>query len=213
MYITNTHVQQHPSNDPFNLLLNYFFLCRNIKIESYELNGLQKTIETHIGRQAICRTGNSCLGNKNKTHVFLIKIFLTIDFIYYYAVVLPQYKDCFGYKWLNESNRNKEYSQREYISDHNHPTGWYRFGGGAGIKMPTSCVPAPRCGTSATGWMNGTHPTVAQGKVTRKVCYNWENNCCLRSNNIEVVNCGQYYVYELSPPPGTGHLRYCGSDN
>ena len=79
--------------------------------------------------------------------------------------------------------------------------------------MPTSCVPAPRCGTSATGWMNGIHPTVAQGKVTRKVCYNWENNCCWRSNNIEVVNCGQYYVYELSPHPSTGHLRYCGSDN
>ena len=46
---------------------------------------------------------------------------------------------------------------------------WYRFGGGVGIKMPTSCVPDWRCRTHATGWMNGTHPTVADGKVTRNV--------------------------------------------
>jgi hypothetical protein len=60
--------------------------------------------------------------------------------------------------------------------------------------------------------MNGAHPTVADGKVTRKVCFNWSGNCCHGSNDIEVVNCGQYYVYELSKIiPGT--VRYCGSDH
>ena len=78
--------------------------------------------------------------------------------------------------------------------------------------MPTSCVPKNRCGTHATGWMNGAHPSVCQGKVTRRVCYNWNGNCCNWSNNIEVVNCGKYYVYKLSKPPAC-HLRYCGSDN
>ena len=92
-------------------------------------------------------------------------------------------------------------------------TGWYRFGGGAGIKMPTSCVPERRCGTHATGWMNGAHPTVADGMVTRKVCYHWYSNCCSWSNGIEVVNCGLYYVYKLSRPPWGCDLRYCGSDN
>ena len=77
--------------------------------------------------------------------------------------------------------------------------------------MPTSCVPKNRCGTRAPGWMNGVHPTVAEGKVTRKVCYSW-NNCCQASNNIEVVNCGLFYVYKLSRRPGC-NLRYCGSDN
>ena len=79
--------------------------------------------------------------------------------------------------------------------------------------MATSCVPWGRCGTRVTGWMNGAHPTVADGKVTRKVCYNYLNgDCCDESNNIKVVNCGQYYVYKLS---GTPHctLRYCGSDD
>jgi hypothetical protein len=79
--------------------------------------------------------------------------------------------------------------------------------------MPTSCVPDWRCGTHATGWLNGTHPTVADGKVTRKVCYSYSGNCCYWSNNIEVVNCGQYYVYKLSTTPHSCYLRYCGSDN
>ncbi len=61
--------------------------------------------------------------------------------------------------------------------------------------------------------MNGTHPTVSQGKVTREVCYTYSDDCCALSNNIEVVNCGQYYVYKLSQPPYGCYVRYCGSDN
>ena len=125
---------------------------------------------------------------------------------------LPQYKECSGYTWLNESNRNQNYSGSNVKCDDSLSPGWYRFGGGAGIKMPTSCTPENRCGTHATGWINGTHPTIAQCKVTRKVCYSWSSNCCLWSNNIEVVNCGLYYVYKLSVPPSC-RLRYCGSDN
>ena len=48
-YIIKIHVRPRPANDPFNLLLNYFFLCRNKKIECYDLNGLKKATETHIG--------------------------------------------------------------------------------------------------------------------------------------------------------------------
>jgi Notch-like protein len=78
--------------------------------------------------------------------------------------------------------------------------------------MTSSCVPYGRCGTHSAGWMVGTHPTVADGKVITKVCYTWYSECCEYSNKIEVVNCGQYYVYKLSPPPQCD-LRYCGSDN
>ena len=124
----------------------------------------------------------------------------------------PHHKECVGYKWLRESKRNKKYSSSIGNCDRG-LSGWYRFGGGAGIKMPTSCVPKNRCGTRATGWMNGAHPTVSDGKVTRKVCYNWDGNCCNWSNNIEVVNCGRYYVYKLSRPSAGCNLRYCGSDN
>ena len=128
-------------------------------------------------------------------------------------LVLPEHESCSGYTWLNENSRNKNSG-----GGSNCDSGlsrWYRFGGGAGIKMATSCVPSHRCGTHAPGWMNGAHPTVYDGKVTRTVCYHYNSNCCQWSNNIEVVNCGQYYVYKLisTSPQHSCHLAYCGSDN
>ena len=144
------------------------------------------------------------------SHKNAVCIFLMSCPIYQINLVLSQHKECSEYTWLRESNRNQKYSGSDRKCDSS-LSGWYRFGGGAGIKILTSCVSKRRCGTYATGWMNGAHPTVAQSKVTRKVCYNWNNNCCQGSNNIEIVNCGQYYVYKLSPPP-LCDLRYCGSD-
>ena len=131
-----------------------------------------------------------------------------------YFIVLPKLQECFGYKWLNESSRNQKYTVKLYHCDKSLSLGWYRFGGDAGTKMLTSCVPIWRCGTAAPGWMNGAHPTVADGKVTRTLCYHWDTGCChsVWSSVIEVVNCGQYYVYKLGPAPHCA-LRYCGSDN
>ena len=126
-------------------------------------------------------------------------------------LALPQHEGCSGYAWLNDSNRNKEYTAYTGYCD-NGLRGWHRFGGGAGIKMATSCVDVRRCGTAQTGWMSGALPIVADGEVTRKVCYHWSGKCCRSFNNIQVVNCGQYYVYKLSGTP-TCNMRYCGSDN
>ena len=77
--------------------------------------------------------------------------------------------------------------------------------------MPTACVPINRCNTRATGWLNANHPTVADGQVTRQVCFHWNSNCCYWSTNIQVRNCGEYFVYLLSGTPGCS-LRYCGTD-
>ena len=89
--------------------------------------------------------------------------------------------------------------------------GWYRFTGAAGDRMPTYCVPKNRCGTHAPGWLNGSHPSVADGVVTRRVCYHWSNKCCLWKNNIKVKNCGAFFVYELQKTP-VCYLRYCGNN-
>ena len=75
--------------------------------------------------------------------------------------------------------------------------------------MPDTCVPKQRCGTHAPGWLSGGHPTVAEGAVKRKVCFHWSSGCCQFSSNIQVRNCGAFYVYKLSPPPACS-LRYCG---
>ena len=129
-----------------------------------------------------------------------------------HAVALPQHEECFNYIWLKESSRNQRYTSGGNGCDSS-LSGWYRFGGAAGIKIATTCVPKGRCGTDASGWMNGAHPTVAEGKVTREVCYTYYS-CCDWPNNIEVVNCGEYYVYKLiGNSANPCHLRYCGSDN
>ena len=49
--------------------------------------------------------------------------------------------------------------------------------------MATSCTPYWRCNADATGCMTSAHPTVAEGVVTRTVCFRWDY-CCYWSTNI-----------------------------
>ena len=87
---------------------------------------------------------------------------------------------------------------------------WYRFSGAAGNQMAETCVDFYRCGTSAPGWVNGSHPTVNEGAVQRRVCFGGHGNCCHFSTYIRVRNCGGFYVYQLKPLTYC-NLRYCGN--
>ena len=91
------------------------------------------------------------------------------------------------------------------------PEGWYRFVGAAGTKMPTTHVPAYRCGTGLPGWLDGAHPTVEDGEVFRKVCFTRHSDSCRYTKNIFVKNCGSYFIYRLIKPPDCD-LRYCSAD-
>lgn len=88
--------------------------------------------------------------------------------------------------------------------------GWYRFREAAGNMMPTSCVPMNKCGTHATGWLQGRHPSPWEGAIQATVCFDWTFECCMWSSKIRVRNCGSFYVYELGPTP-LCNLRYCGN--
>lgn len=101
-------------------------------------------------------------------------------------------------------------SSKQLKCDINLITGWYRFHGQAGQQMPTSCVQINHCGANAPGWINGTHPSVADGASAVQVCFNWGHNCCRWSTYIRVRNCSGFYVYELKKTPGC-RLRYCGN--
>ena len=119
-----------------------------------------------------------------------------------------------GYKILNSIDRRVGYTGQSPLrcdQPERGPftEGWYRFTGAAGERMPTKCPAKNRCGTHAPGWLQGGHPTVAQGIVSRKVCYHWSSSCCNWSNDIKVKNCGAFYVYELKRTPVCS-LRYCG---
>ena len=119
--------------------------------------------------------------------------------------------ECITYTSLTSGDRKTTYTTSSPQCDRN-LKGWYRFQGAAGTRMPTSCPPKNRCSTQATGWLNGGHPTVADGRVTRQVCFHWNSNCCIWSDNIQVRNCGHFYVYYLSPPSAGCFLRYCSTD-
>lgn len=67
-----------------------------------------------------------------------------------------------------------------------------------------------RCGAKAPGWLKDGHPKVAEGVATRTVCYHWEDDCCYYKNDIQVKNCGRYFVYKFEMPPAY-NLRYCGN--
>ena len=121
--------------------------------------------------------------------------------------------ECLNYQAITTQNgRKNTYVSTSAICDNN-LFGWHRFEAATGTKMPTSCVPSNRCNTHATGWLNGDHPTVAEGLVTRQVCFSYYD-CCSWSINIQVRNCGDFYIYNFmgTPPEHPCHLRYCSTD-
>ena len=125
--------------------------------------------------------------------------------IYFFSI-----SECQNYASLNNADRKITYPIYHHYCDRGMGPGWFRFEGSAGTRLPTSCPPKNRCGTQATAWLNGGHPTVMDGQVSRQVCFSWDN-CCYWSANIKVRNCGSYYVYYISGTP-VCNLRYCGTN-
>ena len=77
--------------------------------------------------------------------------------------------------------------------------------------MPTTRVPAYRCGTDWSGWLDGAHPTVEDSEVGRKVCFSDRFTGCQYSKSITLKNCGSYFIYELLKQLDC-NSRYCSAD-
>ena len=54
--------------------------------------------------------------------------------------------------------------------------------------MPTSCVQQFHCGTHAPIWLNGVHPSIADGEVVRTACVN------IPSYNPLEVNISTFFI-------------------
>ena len=118
---------------------------------------------------------------------------------------------CTNYTVLSEEDRAQGNAHPPHNrNDSGLVTGWYRFQGAAGDRIPDKCVLNYRCGTKHPGWLNGIHPTITEGVVTRTVCYSYDRDCCKVSTIIKVKNCSSYYVYELPRTPYQ-YSRYCGN--
>ena len=119
------------------------------------------------------------------------------------------------YKELNLSTRKSTHGYGEVCDQVSHKDtstdwqgeGWYRITGEAGTKLADSRVDPYRCGTSATGWLTGGHPTVAQGEVARTVKFEWTDGKEWKAY-IKVINCNSHFLYYLVETPGC-HIGYC----
>ena len=82
---------------------------------------------------------------------------------------------------------------------------WYRFTMPAGTRIPESSPGHLHCGSWATGWLSGVHPTTpGASNNNAKFCFaNTNDNDCNRSTQGKVTNCGSYFVYYLE------NAKYC----
>ena len=94
---------------------------------------------------------------------------------------------------------------------------WYRFVEPAGTQLADSIVPHSHCGTSATGWLNGTHPTNLGENVIRNVCFSYvdspslEINYCWKNIDVEIRKCEGFFLYKFKEVPGSQcNSKYCG---
>ncbi|XP_068720461.1 oncoprotein-induced transcript 3 protein-like [Montipora capricornis] len=118
---------------------------------------------------------------------------------------------CSGYILLDKFDRADSYNVTPSIPSYDDTlaNGWYKFGGFAGNQISQVCRPASYCNTLSPGWLNGSHPLVADGPVQRKVCFSDGKDCCGFDVNITVLNCNGFYVYYLTPT--SKNYRYCGN--
>ncbi|XP_036420918.1 uncharacterized protein LOC118804533 [Colossoma macropomum] len=124
------------------------------------------------------------------------------------ALTKPSYDPCYNYNVLDDPGRatnqtRKSWSWWWWCDTNMNWKGWYRLlYQGNNIRMPESCVSQGMCGTDVPLWLNGSHPRLEDGVVTRKVCGSWNNDCCyFKSYPIQVKACpGNYYVYEFVSP-------------
>ena len=109
---------------------------------------------------------------------------------------------------IDDPTRLFSHAKTKSRCDSSLKTKWYRFIGNGGTSLPKTCPATKHCDANAPGWLKGTHPRVAQGVVSRKVCFHYSGDCCYWSRYIKVLNCSGYYVYELKKVSHC-YMRYC----
>ena len=81
--------------------------------------------------------------------------------------------------------------------------------GAAGTRIPENSPGEFACNTYMGGWMSEVHPTIPGQRAVVTICFHYGWFECNVSVNVTVINCGDYYVYDL--PDVSEPQRYCGS--
>ena len=146
--------------------------------------------------------------------VVYVYLFWNFDLLslFFFAGIFLVIPECSQYKFLTGSDRHRNYyNVVGKKCDNDLTDDWYRFYGLAGSVMASSCIPTYRCNTDLPGWMEGSLPTIDEGKVLRKVCFHGFGSCCYKDVQINVRNCGPFYIYRLKKLTFCSS-RYCGSN-
>jgi len=125
--------------------------------------------------------------------------------------------ECQTAKVLNDATRNInngngsfcDKTDRDSSQDWQGP-GWYKLESPAGNRLPEDNPGFQHCGTTGAGWLRTGHPANEGEKVNGIVCFAIDIDDCFWSESIEIVKCGEYFVYNLPEVP-TCHLRYCAA--
>ena len=130
-------------------------------------------------------------------------------------------KQCKKYIKLNEASRNINYGSGGNCDAKGRSTKingstkqWYRFFKPAGTRIPDHppSLNGNKCGTHATGWLQGGHPRKAGEVVSRRVCFSYAGwKCYGRSVQVKVAHCGSFFVYQLPSIPYCSY-RYCATN-
>ncbi|KAL2100635.1 hypothetical protein ACEWY4_002396 [Coilia grayii] len=169
-------------------------------------------------------------GNQQRKHTMMLIMTSPLSFcLPLVAIILSTYQatsaqqsdPCYNYTVLNDTWRATTNTDRSELrcdgtyfgSPTVHWQGWYLLvHQDHSVRMPESCVSPYRCSTNAPLWLNGSHPSPADGVVTRQVCTSWGDNCCNPSYlvpSIQVKACpGNYTVYKFVDPFHC-YLAYC----
>ncbi|XP_072893542.1 uncharacterized protein [Hemitrygon akajei] len=136
---------------------------------------------TPLGDTVYCTVTDSTLGDPCVTHTILDQ------------------------PWRSTNCSNTECTGGQWMDDGNLEVGWYRFNSSGGWKIPETFVPEGHCSGEIPGWLNGPHPNVGEGEVTRTVCFTWAGDTCHWIRGIRVKNCSDYFVYRLWPTSSYYH--------
>ncbi|RMX52095.1 hypothetical protein pdam_00019066, partial [Pocillopora damicornis] len=116
------------------------------------------------------------------------------------------------YKFLNESDRSRQINSNKCdATDLDGKWGWFRVSGEAGNALASSLPPSGTCNAGPRAYLVDDHPSYAVGELTLTLCVATGNNDCSSTKSLAVMNCGEFYLYDLFMIRGCSSRgwRYC----
>ncbi|PFX18930.1 Pancreatic secretory granule membrane major glycoprotein GP2 [Stylophora pistillata] len=119
------------------------------------------------------------------------------------------------YKFLNESDRSgliKSDLSKCDGTDLHGKWGWFRVSGDAGNALASNVPRSGTCGTEIRAYLEDAHPSFGVGKLTLTFCTATKSKSCQAKRDLEVINCGEFYLYNLfkfKENCNSKYWRYC----